>query len=76
MSKACAVAAGNTNDGGCIADITVPAVKDEIAGILGGIYPKERSGDFARSLMALGTTLCLPKGSSKCGICPMAKRTK
>lgn len=36
------------------------------------IYPKDRSGDFTQSLMELGATVCLPKGTPKCRICPVS----
>ncbi|MGE4484159.1 MAG: A/G-specific adenine glycosylase [Oscillospiraceae bacterium] len=54
------------------ADISAPEVKDKVTGLLCGIYPKTRSGDFTQSLMELGATVCLPKGSPKCGNCPVA----
>lgn len=56
----------------CDSDIAIPAVKDKVTEMLSEIYPKTHSGDFTQSLMELGATVCLPKGSPKCGICPIA----
>ncbi|MDR1130910.1 MAG: NUDIX domain-containing protein, partial [Oscillospiraceae bacterium] len=53
-------------------DISLPAVKEAITGLLRGIYPKARSGDFTQSLMELGATVCLPKAAPNCGACPLA----
>lgn len=56
---------------GCGADISAPQVKKKIAGLLGSIYPADRSGDFTQSLMELGAVVCLPNGL-QCGVCPIA----
>ena len=57
---------------GCDADISAAEVKDKIADVLSQIYPTTRNGDFTQSLMELGATVCLPKDSVKCSVCPVA----
>lgn len=54
-------------------DISDPAVKKELHGILQKIYPKENAGAFTQSLMELGATVCLPNGSPLCEQCPLAE---
>ena len=46
-------------------------VKRKIEKHLLELLPKE-SGDFNQALMELGENICLPKGSPKCEICPLA----
>lgn len=57
---------------GCHDDISAPVVKENFSGMLSEIYPKARSGDFTQSLMELGATVCLPKTTPKCSVCPVS----
>ncbi|MCM1387492.1 MAG: A/G-specific adenine glycosylase [Bacillus sp. (in: Bacteria)] len=36
------------------------------------IMPGDRPGDFNQALMELGAVVCIPNGTAKCGICPLA----
>jgi len=53
------------------ADISSSSALKYFSGILGGIYPKARCGDFTQSLMELGATVCLSRSSPKCCVCPL-----
>lgn len=57
---------------GSARDIADPAVKEEFAALLRGIYPAGRCGDFTQSLMELGATVCLPKAAPRCEACPLS----
>jgi A/G-specific adenine glycosylase len=47
-------------------------VKKRVKADLEAVYPHERAGDFTQALMELGATVCVPNGSPKCEICPLA----
>lgn len=47
------------------------SIKREMAKHLEAIYPENRCGDFTQSLMELGATVCLPKGTPLCHQCPV-----
>ena len=51
-------------------DVASPAVKKEVAGMVEGLMPKDRAGDFTQALMELGATVCLPNGRPLCESCP------
>ncbi len=57
---------------GISAPVDLPATKQSAAEALALLYPAQRRGDFAQSLMELGATVCLPNGAPKCGACPAA----
>jgi A/G-specific adenine glycosylase len=61
---------------GIYENVDIPAVKKSITASLAKIYPTDRSGDFTQSLMELGATICLPRGTPKCHICPSVKFCK
>ena len=63
------VAARLTSDPAPIDD---PRVKKALTAALAGIYPAGRCGDFTQALMELGATVCVPNGTPRCGLCPMA----
>ena len=44
--------------------------KQELAGVVAGLVPEDRPGEFAEALMDLGATVCTPK-SPNCLICPL-----
>jgi A/G-specific adenine glycosylase len=35
------------------------------------VLPEEQIGDFNQGLIELGALICIPKGSPKCGLCPV-----
>ena len=35
------------------------------------ILPQDETGDFNQGLIELGALICIPKGSPKCGLCPV-----
>jgi A/G-specific adenine glycosylase len=47
----------------------LPAAKDRIRQLAGGLVPAARAGDFAQALMDLGATICTPKKPA-CALCP------
>lgn len=53
-------------------DIQKPAVKRDVKTRLEAVYPKSGCGDFTQSLMELGAIVCVPNGTPKCEICPVA----
>ncbi len=53
-------------------DILKQPIKRDVTQSLYRIYPKERAGDFTQSLMELGATVCIPNGTPRCEICPLA----
>lgn len=52
------------------ADITLPAVKKQIAGIVQAQQPPNAPGDFNQAVMELGALVCLP-ASPRCEACPL-----
>ncbi|GJE16781.1 A/G-specific adenine glycosylase [Methylobacterium marchantiae] len=47
----------------------IPAARPEIRRLTQGLVPAARPGDFAQSLMDLGSTICTPKRPA-CALCP------
>lgn len=54
------------------ADIGTATAKKLLTGWVRDIVPKDRPGDFNQAMMELGATVCLPNGTPKCGLCPLA----
>jgi A/G-specific adenine glycosylase len=52
-------------------DIQKEKTRKRIRQELTEIMPKEQPGIFNQALMDLGAMVCLPKGSPRCGICPL-----
>lgn len=52
-------------------DILLPAVKKRMEEELLSVMPK-RPGDFNQAMMEIGATVCLPNGTPRCEICPLA----
>ena len=55
----------------CEEDILKDKVKKEAFRQLKEIMPADRSGDLNQAFMDLGSMICLPKGTSRCGECPL-----
>lgn len=53
-------------------DVSLPAVKREISDALIPQFPPQGCGDFNQALMELGATICIPRGTPHCGVCPLA----
>ncbi len=53
-------------------DITRPATRKKVAGLLAGQIPKNCPGKFNEAMMELGAILCTPK-SPHCTHCPLAR---
>ncbi|NDL67125.1 A/G-specific adenine glycosylase [Anaerotalea alkaliphila] len=51
-------------------DVGKEPAKREIAGMVEGILPFERVGDFNQALMELGAMVCLQGSRARCGACP------
>lgn len=51
-------------------DITLPAVKRDVATALEQVMPVKAPGEFNQALMELGATVCLPNGAPLCEACP------
>ena len=49
----------------------LPGAKTALRGLMAGLVPDTRPGDFAQAMMDLGATICQP-ASPKCGLCPVA----
>ncbi len=53
-------------------DITDPAVKKRMTGMLREIYPMGReSRQFTEGIMELGEVVCIPNGAPHCELCPL-----
>jgi A/G-specific adenine glycosylase len=48
----------------------LPAAKKELKALAESLTPETRAGDFAQSLMDLGSTICTPRRPA-CGLCPV-----
>ncbi|MCF7925530.1 MAG: A/G-specific adenine glycosylase [Candidatus Izimaplasma sp.] len=48
-----------------------PAVKKQIKSEVIARIPKDNPADFTEALMELGATICLPKQTPLCGVCPL-----
>ena len=48
-----------------------PAVRRALEGLIPGLMPPGRAGDFNQALMELGALVCLPR-TPRCGDCPVA----
>lgn len=55
----------------CEEDILKDKVKKEARRQLQKVMPGQRSGDLNQAFMDLGSLVCLPKGKSACGECPL-----
>lgn len=53
-------------------DILDAKVKKAVEAELAEVIPIERPGDFNQALMELGAVVCIPNGTAKCDICPLA----
>lgn len=53
----------------------LPALKNEVQALAKKMVPTQRSGDFAQSLMDLGSTVCRPR-NPLCEVCPLQKACK
>ena len=53
------------------ADIAAASTKTSCAGLLRGLIPLGRAGDFTQALMELGALVCRPGEQAKCSICPL-----
>ncbi|MCM1252940.1 MAG: A/G-specific adenine glycosylase [Clostridium sp.] len=53
-------------------DILDAGVKRAVEAEILQIMPGDRPGDFNQALMELGAVVCIPNGTAKCGICPLA----
>lgn len=53
------------------ADIAKPAVKAALRETEGQLIPCDAPGDFNQAMMELGATVCVPKASPHCSICPL-----
>ena len=51
-------------------DISKPETRQKVEHKLREAMPDERTGDFNQALMELGATVCIPKGTPKCELCP------
>lgn len=51
-------------------DISSPAMKKKVAGVLEEIIPLHAPGIFNQALMDLGAMVCLPNGAPQCERCP------
>ena len=65
------VVARLTGDGD---DISTPAMKAKVTGLLRPIIPLGAPGAFTQAMMELGATVCLPNGAPLCHRCPVADR--
>ncbi|MCM1156011.1 MAG: A/G-specific adenine glycosylase [Roseburia sp.] len=54
-------------------DILDAKVKKAVEAELAKVIPKERPGDFNQALMELGAVVCIPNGTARCDICPLAE---
>lgn len=57
-------------------DISKDKTKKEIEAELAPVMPQENRGDFNQAMMELGAIVCIPNGTPKCEICPLAKHCK
>jgi A/G-specific adenine glycosylase len=53
-------------------DIAASSTKGKMEQMLKEVIPKDRPGDFNQAMMELGAVVCIPNGSPKCSICPVA----
>jgi len=53
-------------------DIMKASVKTAMEAALEEVIPEEAAGDFNQALIELGATVCVPNGTPKCEICPLA----
>lgn len=60
-------------DSSDISDIKIKRIYKEK---LREIYPCHDCGKFTQSLMELGATVCIPKGTPKCALCPVSALCK
>ena len=51
-------------------------VQKEIEEFIWMVLPDKRTGEFNQALMDLGATICIPKGTPKCSICPLSNLCK
>lgn len=53
-------------------DILNPQVKKDWEALIETTMPKDRPGDYNQALMEIGACVCVPNGSPKCDMCPLA----
>lgn len=53
-------------------DVLSPAVRREAEKAVAAVIPHDRPGDFNQAVMDLGATVCLPNGTPRCEVCPLA----
>lgn len=58
---------------GCEEDIRDRRVMNRLRERTEELLPDENTGDFNQGLIELGALICIPKGSPKCGICPVKR---
>jgi A/G-specific adenine glycosylase/sugar fermentation stimulation protein len=54
-------------------DIMKQSVRNRIEEVLERIMPRENAADFNQGLIELGAIVCVPNGTPKCDVCPLAK---
>lgn len=54
-------------------DIAKASVKQWVEDILTPLIPREAASDFNQGLIELGAVVCVPNGTPKCEICPLAE---
>ena len=57
-------------------DIKAGATKKQMGEILRELYPTKNCGDFTQGLIELGAIVCVPNGTPKCDLCPVAEFCK
>ena len=57
-------------------DIKAASTKKKMGEVLRGLYPEESCGDFTQGLIELGALICVPNGTPKCDVCPVASFCK
>ena len=53
-------------------DVSLIPVKKSITEALIPCFPDNNCGDFNQALMELGATICIPRGTPQCAVCPLA----
>ena len=52
-------------------DVSLPAFRLTVAEALHARFPAKGCGDFNQALMELGATICIPRGTPQCTVCPL-----
>jgi adenine-specific DNA glycosylase len=53
-------------------DILSPKAKKELTAAVWAAQPKDDAARFNQAMIELGATVCLPNGTPKCDVCPLA----